>query len=812
MYQFKPYTERIWEMRERIRKRVVRGDAERIVLRCEALKLYKDVVPIIQKPLVTKYICERVTLTLEDDDYFAGNKSIAYCGDSGVLWPLQSDIEREWTKHGDGLWHNPEGSEVRACISQEDIDTILRVAPDMIMEASRVGDAWLPDGAQEFFDLRACDYGRPGRPGNLITPGHLTPGWQKVVNVGYGAIRAQAQEFMDARLGNVMGNDMSKYIFYKAAALSCEAASTLVRRYALLCRKKINETADVARSSELLKMADNLDWIAENPARTFWEACQAVLLYQLFLTLDGGFPGSAFGRFDQYTWPFLQKDLISGTLTLDDAQELTDAFFLKANTYYGIPGFGKMAQTAGIGNTYQHTTIGGVIPATGQCAVNPVTYMVLETIGRLKLHDPTISLRITKDTPDELWDCALETSKLVGGLPLFQNDDVIIPGLMRELEFELEDARDYSIIACQEIVGSGCDYPAPNGVGAAHAGIFYGIALVMAINNGINPENGRQAPANARSGYLYEMDSIDEVRAAFEKLSDYLLKWYVTINNYAEYLSPYHLPMPGLSISMTGCMEKGMDCSAGGCKYNSYGGTATGLATIADSLSAIKYMCFDKKLCTARELYDAVMTNWEGREPLRQQILSDVPHYGNADPYADEELKWVVDMYYNQCAKCSSQRSKVYKAGMYGAADHIAQGELTWATPDGRRTSDPIADAISPAQGRDKNGPTAVFASSCTWDHTRFMDGMALNLRMHPSVLSREDGISKLRDMTKTYFENGGLECQYNVVDTETMRRAQRDPDEYQNLVVRIAGYSAYFVELSTELQNDLISRSENKF
>jgi formate C-acetyltransferase len=468
-----------------------------------------------------------------------------------------------------------------------------------------------------------------------------------------------------------------------------------------------------------------------------------------------------------------------------------------------------MAQTAGIGNTYQHTTIGGVDPKTGEDATNPVTYMVLETIGRLKLHDPTISLRINKNTPDTLWHCAFETSKLVGGLPLFQNDDVIIPGLMKELNFELEDARDYSIIACQEIVGSGNDYTAPNGMGATHAGIWYGIAFTMAINNGINPMGGKQSPV--RSGYLYEMTSIEQVKEAYAKLTDYLLKWYITINNYSEYLSAYHMPMPELSISMTGCMEKGMDAAEGGCKYNSYGGTATGLATIADSITAIKYMCFDKKLISTREMYDAVMANWEGYEPLRQRILNEVPHYGNADPYADEELKWVVDLYYKQCSECSSQRSKVYKAGMYGAADHVQQGEFTWATPDGRKAGEPIADAMSPAQSRDKNGPTAVFESTCCFDHTRFMDGMALNLRMHPSVLSRDDGIEKLRDMTKTYFENGGLECQFNVVSTDTLRAAQDDPKAHRDLVVRIAGYSAYFIELSRELQDDIIARNENR-
>jgi formate C-acetyltransferase len=799
-------------MRERIRDRVIRGDPERSQLKLEALRKYDGIEPLIQKPLQSLHVISNMTLRLEDDDYFAGSKTVYFNGSSGAMWPLIVDIEKEWELREDGLYHCPPSYELRLAISKEDIDKIRDAAPELAKyQGAMFGpDKWLPDGAEKFMKLGACDYGIPGRPGVLTPPGHLTPGFHKIIKVGYGAIRAQAQEWMDAREGDIMGDDMRKYIFYKAAVIACDGAITLTRRFADLAAEKAASAPTPERRAELEQMSRSLYWIAEKPARTFWEACQMALLYQLFLIVDNGPGVTSMGRFDQYTWPYLKSDLEAGTITLDRAQELTDAFFLKLNTYYE-GGFGKMAQTAGIGNTYQHTTIGGLIPATGEDATNPVTYMALESIGRLKLHDPTISLRVHKNTPDELWDCALETSRLVGGLPLFQNDDVIIPGAMRELGFSLEDARDYSLIGCQEIVGSGNDYPAPNGMGMTHAGIYWAVVLDMAINNGINPLNGKQAPERLCSGYLYDMNSIEEVREAFVKLASWLFKWYVTLNNLAEYQQAQHFPFPNLSISMEGCMEKGMDCSAGGCKYNSYGGTATGLATTADCITTIKYMVFDHKLVTGKELLDAVLANWEGYDPLRQRILNEVPHYGNADPYADMELKWVVDLYYKLCSECSNQRAKVYKAGMYGAADHINQGEYTWATPDGRKTGEPIADAMSPAQSRDKNGPTAVFMSTCCFDHTRFMDGMALNLRMHPSVLSREDGVAKLRDMTKAYFDSGGLECQYNVVDTDTLRAAQGDPGSHRDLVVRIAGYSAYFVELGKELQDDIIARNENR-
>jgi formate C-acetyltransferase len=315
--------------------------------------------------------------------------------------------------------------------------------------------------------------------------------------------------------------------------------------------------------------------------------------------------------------------------------------------------------------------------------------------------------------------------------------------------------------------------------------------------------------SGVKTGYLYDMKSFDEVKAAYKAQFDYLHKWLVTQQNYIEYITMHHAPHAALSISIDGCMESGRDCTAGGAKYNSYGTSATGLATVADSLTAIKYMVFDEKLCTARELYDAVMANWEGYEILRQTVLSKVPHYGNDNPYADEHMKWLCDIYYENCRECYSTRSRFYKAGLFGAATHVVQGARTWATPDGRKTGESLADATSPAQGRDKNGPTAVFNSTCCFDHGHFMDGIALNIRIHPSTLNTEGARNSLRDMTKAYFENNGMEVQYNIVSSDIMRAAQKDPASYRDLVVRISGYSAYFVELNEALQNDIISRTE---
>jgi len=814
MYSFRPKTDRIERMRAAVRDRLIVADADLAYIKFEAQQKYKNFPPMLQKPYESLYVIRNMPVNMHDEDFFVGDMGSRSWGAAGGGMWMMVDIENTWPIEEDGLHHAPDDdplySHQKLAISPEELKRFRELSKKrMEMSGGVRPEEWLPEGAGEFFALQASDYGKIGGFPVMLPPGHLTPGFQTILKRGYADIRKQAQDWLDAHEGNVQGNDMGKFIFYTAATVACDGAITLTKRYADLCREKASTAATPERKAELEQMAESLDYIALYPARTFREACQQVMLYNVFLRVDNGPGVTSMGRFDQYTWPYLKKDLEAGTITMDEAQELVDAFFLKINTFHG-GGFGKMAQTAGIGHQGQHTTVGGVIPETGEDASNPVSYMVLEAMARLELHEPTVSLRVNSNTPKELWDCAMATSIRVGGLPLLQNDEVIVPSLQRELGFSLEDARNFAVIGCQEITGSGNDYPAPNGSAMGHSSIYWAIVLLMAINNGVNPMNGASVPERLKSGYLYDMKSMAEVKAAFEKIADWMMTWSATLNNYTEHEFPRLFPYPNLSISTEGCMEKGKDVSEGGAKYNSYGGTATGLATTADSLTALKYMVFDKKLVSAEVFLDAILKNWEGYEPLRQRVLNEVPHFGNGDPYADEEMKYVIDLYYGITRKFSNERCRVYKCGTFGASDHVVQGEITWATPDGRKTGTPIADGSSPAQGRDTNGPTSVFNSSTAFEHGHFMDGMALNLKIHPSSMKSNDGVTKLENATKTYFEDGGMEVQYNVVDAETLRKAQKNPGEYHNLVVRIAGFSAYFVDMTPGMQEDIISRAEH--
>ena len=345
-----------------------------------------------------------MTCRVEDFELIVGNFGTSFLG--SAMWPEEGfewfyeEFDRGglWVRDEDGVYHR-EDMGTRLSITEEEKDKLFSIRD--FWKGKTVSDhmdSWYPDGYEEWCAIGASSY-FPGKPIGDLPSGHLTAGYPKIINVGYAAIRRQAQDWVDAHQGNLMGGDVERYMFYKSAVLACDAATVMIGRYAEACHRKAEGCTDAARKAELEKMGDGLMWISEKPARTFWEAVQATIMYQLLLYMDARYPALAFGRFDQYTWPFLKADLEAGRITMEEAQEIVDAFVLKANCFYrAAPPF--LNEIIGVGNTYQHTTIGGVDPDTGEDATNPVTYMILDSMGRLLLHDPTISIRIHKNTPD----------------------------------------------------------------------------------------------------------------------------------------------------------------------------------------------------------------------------------------------------------------------------------------------------------------------------------------------------------------------------------------------------------------------------
>jgi formate C-acetyltransferase len=385
----------------------------------------------------------------------------------------------------------------------------------------------------------------------------------------------------------------------------------------------------------------------------------------------------------------------------------------------------------------------------------------------------------------------------------------------------LESARNYSPIGCVEPGGTGDEWPACGGTGSvSYLNLVNGIWLAIndgklgmpmffgAPRGGGGPLTIEEKSVGLKTGYLYEMETFDDVLEAYKKQITYFVRWHAMCINSFEYVAREILPLPIVSATMEGCMEKGKDVMYGGAKYNSCGMAGVGIGNVADSLFMIKHLCFDTKKCTTRELYDALLNNWKGHEELQLYIQGSCPHYGNGLSEVDYYANWAGQVFADAVTACTGPRGH-YAAGLYPVTTNVMFGMMTAATPDGRSAGVPLADGISPLQQMDLNGPTAVLKSVSQIEQVNYSNGTLLNMKFSPSCLSGEDGITKLSQLIQTYFDMGGMEMQVNVISVDTLRDAQQNPDKYKNLVVRVAGFSAYFVELHSTGQADLISRTE---
>lgn len=801
MYEFSGITDRVNRIRERYRSTTPKFSSERPRIITEYYMSHETEDPLLKRAHCMYDICTKMTLVVGDDDLIVGNQAPTFRGSTlnpeygGVKW-LADELDS-------GQYYTREAYEEYNEIDDEDADYIRSIVD--YWESHSLGahcDALQPASFPRVEAASVIPFALVGTGGNPI--GHFSANYSRAINTGFKAIKQQAEDRLSELEGAMFCGDAKKSLFYRAISIYCDAVMALSKRYAAICRDMSEQDRfSEERKAELRMMADSLDHIIEYPARNYYEAVQAAYIYHLTLCYEGQMHGLTMGRFDQYTGPFLKRDLESGAITMERAQEITDCFFLKISEAVSAKTTAAARNSGGY-SAGQHMSLGGV-DRNGLDATNEVSYLMLNSMARLHLHEPPLSLRIHKGTPDKLWEAAIACTKEVGGIPTLQNDDIIIPTLLQR-GFSVEDARDYCIIGCVEPAGAGNDFPMCGGCGRATY-VNMGNIIVLMINNGINPLNG--VDTGFGTGYLYDYNSFDEVKQAYVKHVEHYVNWHISMSNL--YLLKYRemMPLPSVSATMEGCMESGRDVMYGGAKYNSNGSSGIGCANVIDSLAVIKYMCFDKKKCTTRELYDAIMANWEGYEPLRQQVLNEVPRYGNDDPYVDSLATFAMEVFAAAFLKGTSDNGNKWQAGIYPVSTHLSFGRRVWATPDGRKASEALAEGVSPKQGLDKNGPAAVLKSVSAIKHSTYRNGTLLNMKFHPATVQGDEGNRKLRQLVETYFDMGGMHIQYNVVGGDQLRAAQEKPDEHKNLVIRIAGFSAYFVELDASLQDDLIARTE---
>ena len=580
------------------------------------------------------------------------------------------------------------------------------------------------------------------------------------------------------------------------------AADTLIlfaKRYADEARKQARKEKDSQRKTELMTIADICECVPAHPPRTFREALQYYWFVHLGVitelnTWDSFNPG----RLDQHLYPFYVKEIQSKTLTKQDARELLQAFWIKFNNQPAPPKVGVTAQESNTYTDFCLINVGGV-KKDGSDAVNELSYLILDVIEEMRLLQPSSMVQVSKKNPDKFLKRVLKIIKTGFGQPSIFNTDAIIQELTRQGK-SLIDARNGGASGCVEVGAFGKEAYILTG--------YFNLVKVLEIvlHNGTDPRTGKKI--GIETGDPNRFENFDQLFEAYQRQLDYFIDIKIRGNRIIERLYAKYLPAPFMSLLIDDCIKNGVDYNAGGARYNSSYIQGVGLGTLTDSLTALKHHVFDKKTVDMQAMLKILKGNFDSDQPFHQQILHNTPKYGNDDDYADSILKMVFEAYFQAVDDRPTTRGGQFRINLLPTTCHVYFGSVVGATPDGRKATEPLSEGISPVQGADRNGPTAVLKSAAKIDHLR-TGGTLLNQKFTPQLLKDDVGVTKLIHLIRSYFKMDGHHIQFNVVTADTLRKAQKNPEKYQDLIVRVAGYSDYFVDLTPELQNEIIKRSE---
>lgn len=690
---------------------------------------------------------------------------------------------------------------------------------------------------------------------NIFTPGnyfyngvgHVTVKYGEVLAIGFSGIKAKAQAELD-KLCLADGDYQKKSRFLEAVMISCDAAIEYARRYARLALKEAEECTDPVRKRELLQIAQNCANVPEKGATGFYEACQSFWFVQQLLQIESSGHSISPGRFDQYMYPYYQEDMESGKITREFAQELMDCIWVKLNDLNKCRDAASAEGFAGY-SLFQNLIAGGQ-NEEGIDVTNDLSFMSIQASMHVFLPQPSLSVRVWNGTPHEFLIRAAELTRTGIGLPAYYNDEVIIPSLMSR-GLTLQDARDYNIIGCVEPQKSGKTE-------GWHDAAFFNMCrpLELVFSNGMD-KGVRIGPA---TGNVEDMTTFEQFYDAYKKQMDYAIQLLVNADNAIDMAHAERCPLPFLSSMVDDCMKVGKTVQEGGAVYNFTGPQGFGVANMADSLYSVKTLVYDEKKITMGELKEALATNYGkglGAEDVAAmtakianelkeagktigekevaailntvvaaseapevkangerilKLIEEVPKFGNDIPEVDAFARDVAYTYTEPLQNYKNPRGGSFQAGLYPVSANVPLGAQTGATPDGRLAYQPVADGVSPSAGKDVNGPTAAANSVSRLDHYIASNGTLFNQKFHPSALSGRNGLENFVGLIRSYFDQKGSHMQFNVVSRETLLDAQKHPEQYKHLVVRVAGYSALFTTLSKSLQDDIIRRTEQGF
>lgn len=593
---------------------------------------------------------------------------------------------------------------------------------------------------------------------------------------------------------------LSKREELRAMEICCDALITYANRYSNKLYELAEKEKDKIRKDELETMAGICSRVPANAPRTFWEALQYYWFVHLGVitelnTWDSFNPG----RLDQHLYPFYKRDIVSGLLNEESAKELLQSFWVKFNNQPAPPKVGVTAQESSTYTDFCLINLGG-LTAEGEDAANDLTYVLLDVIEEMRLLQPSSMVQVSKKNPDRLLKRALKIIKTGYGQPSIFNTDAIIQEMLRQGK-SIVDARCGGASGCVETGAFGKEAYILTG--------YFNLTKVLEItlNNGIDPKTGKMI--GIETGNSENFISFDELLDAYQKQLNHFINIKIKGNIIIEQIYAKYLPAPFISVLIDDCIKNGKDYNSGGARYNTSYIQGVGMGTTTDSLVSIKYNVFDKKKLIMQELLFALKNNFKDQKEVHDKLLFETPKYGNDDDYADSILKTLFELYYNAVDGRPNTKGGFFRINLLPTTCHVYFGSVTCATPDGRNEYEPLSEGISPVQGADIHGPTSVIKSASKIDHLR-TGGTLLNQKLTPQLLATEDGIEKVVHLIRTYFNLDGHHIQFNVVNADILREAQKQPAKYRDLIVRVAGYSDYFVDLGEALQNEIIRRTEH--
>jgi len=587
----------------------------------------------------------------------------------------------------------------------------------------------------------------------------------------------------------------------KAMDICAGALIRLAERHAQKAQKLAQQETAPQRKQELERIAEVCSHVPAHPPRDFWEALQYYWFVHLGVTTELN-PWDAFcpGHLDQHLYPFYEKGFEEGTLTRERAEELLQCLWVKFDNQPAPPKVGVTAQESSTYTDFVQINLGGLRP-DGSDAVNELTYLILDVIEEMRQVQPNPSVQVSKKSPARFLKRAAKIIRTGIGKPSVFNSDAIVQELIRQGK-SVEDARQGGTSGCVETGAFGKESYILTG--------YFNMPKVLEItlNNGVDPRTGRRI--GLETGDPTQFETFDELFAAYEKQLNHFVGIKVRGNQVIERLYANYIPAPFLSLLIDDCIATGKDYHDGGARYNTTYIQGVGLGTMADAMTAIKYHVFDERTLTMEELLAALRDDFAGHERVRQMLLNRTPKYGNDDDYADSVMVDVFEAYFDAVDGRKNTRGGTYHINLLPTTVHVYFGSVIGATPDGRGARQPLSEGVSPVQGADRHGPTAVIKSVARMDHVR-TGGTLLNQKFTPQLLEDDDGLDKFVQLIRTYFRLDGHHIQFNVVDAATLRAAQEHPEQYRNLIVRVAGYSDYFCDLTRTLQDEIISRTEHQ-